>query len=83
MLDPGEMLILYSDGITEAEDPTGQPFEEAGLEAVVERLAAETPADIGAQVLKAVEAHAKESRFVDDLTILIVKRGAAVPVVTG
>jgi sigma-B regulation protein RsbU (phosphoserine phosphatase) len=74
VLEPGEMVILYSDGITEAEDPDGQPFEESGLELVVERFAAHGPAEIGTQVLKAVETHANESRFVDDLTILILKR---------
>jgi serine phosphatase RsbU (regulator of sigma subunit) len=74
ILNPGETLIMYSDGITEAEDPGGQPFEESGLEMVVERYAAQGPAEIGAQVLKAVEAHAKQSRFGDDLTILILKR---------
>ena len=31
---PGELLVLYSDGITEAENPIGQPFEEPGLEQV-------------------------------------------------
>lgn len=31
-LEPGDALVMYSDGITEAEDPTGQPFDEAGLE---------------------------------------------------
>ena len=36
-IDPGDTLVLYSDGITEAEDPAGRPFEEAGLEQVVER----------------------------------------------
>jgi serine phosphatase RsbU (regulator of sigma subunit) len=41
---------------------------------VVERYAAQGPAEIGAQVLKEVEAHAKQSRFGDDLTILILKR---------
>jgi len=77
LLHEGEMLVMYSDGITEAEDPNGQPFEEAGLELVVDRYASEEPAEIGAQVLKAVEAHAKASRFVDDLTILLLKRRAA------
>ena len=75
VLAPGETLVMYSDGITEAEDPAGRPFEESGLEAVVERHAAEGPAEIGLQVLKAVEGHAKASRFIDDLTILLVKRG--------
>ena len=75
-LAPGETLVLYSDGITEAEDPTGRPFEESGLEQVVERYALEEPAEIGVQVLKAVEAHARASRFIDDLTILLLKRAA-------
>jgi serine phosphatase RsbU (regulator of sigma subunit) len=74
VLQPDETLILYSDGITEAEDPGGQPFEETGLELVVERFAAHGPAEMGTHVLKAVEAHARQSRFVDDLTILILKR---------
>jgi len=76
MLAPGETLVLYSDGITEAEDPAGRPFEESGLESVVERYAQEEPAEIGVQVLKAVEAHARASRFIDDLTILLLKRRA-------
>ena len=50
MLNEGETLVMYSDGITEAENPSGQPFEEAGLELVVDRCANEEPAEIGAQV---------------------------------
>lgn len=75
-VDTGDLLVLYSDGITEAEDPAGQPFEETGLEVVLDREAASGPAEIGVEVLKAVEAHAKNSRFTDDLTILILARGA-------
>jgi serine phosphatase RsbU (regulator of sigma subunit) len=73
-IEPGEMLVLYSDGITEAEDPAGQPFEETGLEEVLEAHAALGPAALGSRVLSAVEAHARRSRFGDDLTILILKR---------
>jgi serine phosphatase RsbU (regulator of sigma subunit) len=73
-IGPGEMLVLYSDGITEAEDPEGQPFEESGLQSVVEGAASEPPADLGARVLRAVESHAHNSRFADDLTILILRR---------
>jgi sigma-B regulation protein RsbU (phosphoserine phosphatase) len=75
ILSPGDTLVLYSDGITEAENPAGQPLEEAGLEDVIERWAAESPAEIGTRVLGAVERHAKNSRFTDDLTILTLKRG--------
>jgi phosphoserine phosphatase RsbU/P len=73
-LHPGDMLVLYSDGITEAEDPSGRPLEEAGLEEVVSSYSPFSAAEIGAAVLKAVESHAKASRFGDDLTILILKR---------
>ncbi len=75
-LNPGDLLVFYSDGITEAEDPSGQPFEESGLELVLERHADKTPAEIGAEVLAAVQAHAQRARFADDLTILAVKRSA-------
>jgi serine phosphatase RsbU (regulator of sigma subunit) len=73
-LDPGDLLVFYSDGITEAEDPSGQPLEEQGLELVLERHAAKAPSEIAAEVLAAVESHAKRARFADDLTILAVKR---------
>jgi serine phosphatase RsbU (regulator of sigma subunit) len=73
-LHPGDMVVLYSDGITEAEDPSGQPLEEAGLEHVVEFHAAESAAALGQHILRAVEAHARQPRFGDDLTVLILKR---------
>ena len=73
-LDPGDTLVFYSDGITEAEDPSGQPFEEAGLENIVATYSSFSAAEIGSAVLKAVEVHAKAPRFGDDLTILILKR---------
>ena len=75
-VDPGEMLILYSDGITEAENPAGQPLEEAGLQAVVDAYVSDSPAQVGVHILKEVERYAQASRFTDDLTILILKRSA-------
>lgn len=76
VLNPGDLLVFYSDGITEAEDPSGQPLEESGLELVLERHADKSPAAIGAEVLAAVQAHARRARFADDLTILAIKRSA-------
>ena len=77
-VSPGDLLVLYSDGVTEAEDPEGRPFEESGLQEVVARHASESPAELGGRVLKAVEAHANNSRFADDLTILILQRKPAI-----
>jgi len=74
VLDPGDLLVFYSDGITEAEDPEGRPFEESGLELVIERHAGRTASELGAEVLAAVQAHATRTKFADDLTILVLKR---------
>ena len=76
MMEPGDVLAFYSDGITEAEDPAGQPLEEAGLEQILARHASRPALDIGAEVLAAVQAHARRARFADDLTILVLKRTA-------
>lgn len=72
-LYPGDVLVMYSDGITEAEDRSGQPLEEYGLELVIERHAGSSAGALVAHVLAAVEAHAQQPRFADDLTILILK----------
>lgn len=71
---PRDTLILYSDGITEAENPGGDPFEEAGLERVLAAHQPDSPAELAPAILRAVAAHARDSRFTDDLTVLILKR---------
>jgi serine phosphatase RsbU (regulator of sigma subunit) len=77
-IEPGEMLVLYSDGITEAEDPQGQPLEEPGLQAILDSHRDESPAQLGTHIIKAVERYAQASRFTDDLTILILRRRALI-----
>jgi sigma-B regulation protein RsbU (phosphoserine phosphatase) len=74
ILEPGDLLVFYSDGITEAENPDGQPFEESGLELVVDSCAGRAASDLGTEVLAAVQAHARRTRFADDLTVLVLKR---------
>jgi hypothetical protein len=75
-LSAGDLLVLYSDGITEAESPSGQPFEESGLQAVVDRAEAGETGSAAAEILKAVERHAQDTRFADDLTVLLLRRTA-------
>jgi phosphoserine phosphatase RsbU/P len=73
-LGTGEMLVLYSDGVTDAEDPKGQPFEEYGLQGTINTYGAYSAGEIGLEVLRAVEHHAQEPKFADDLTLLVMKR---------
>ncbi len=73
-MEAGDTLVLYSDGVTEAEDHRGQPFEESGLEHVVAARANASPSDLALSILRVVEAHAQETFLADDLTILVVAR---------
>jgi phosphoserine phosphatase RsbU/P len=77
-LEPGDAIVMYSDGITEAEDPTGEPFDEAGLERTLALYPGAFPeasaASIGHAVFDAVERHRRDSRLADDLTVMVLSR---------
>jgi serine phosphatase RsbU (regulator of sigma subunit) len=80
LLEPGDLLAVYSDGITEAENPTGKPFDERGLEAALPRDPSAGLADLVQGVVRAVENHTGEVRLADDLTILLLRRSTAAAV---
>jgi sigma-B regulation protein RsbU (phosphoserine phosphatase) len=77
-LDPGDAVLMYSDGITEAESPDGQPFDEAGLERTLALHAGayqtSAAATLGRAVFDAVERHRRDQRLADDLTVLVLSR---------
>lgn len=74
-IGPGEALVLYTDGITEAEDRREQAFEDSGLEAVItSRLTESDPEALAHAIIGAVEAHAGDIRLADDLTVAILIR---------
>lgn len=74
VIAPGDLLVLYSDGITEAENASGRPFDEVGIETLLTAQAAQDPEHISRALLRAVEAHAGEVKLADDLTVLVLKR---------
>jgi phosphoserine phosphatase RsbU/P len=83
-LAPGDLLAIYSDGITEAENREGRPFDEGGLEEVLLAERNNNVAAIGAAVVRAVEIYTSDVRFADDLTLLLLRRSAvAAPVAAG
>jgi sigma-B regulation protein RsbU (phosphoserine phosphatase) len=73
-IGPTDLLTMYSDGITEAEDPQGRPFDETGLETILQVEQGHDLQAIGASIIRAVEAHTADNRFADDLTILLLRR---------
>jgi sigma-B regulation protein RsbU (phosphoserine phosphatase) len=81
-LEPDDLLAIYSDGITEAEDPRGRPFDEGGLETVLAAQRRNNVAATCAAVVRAVERHRADTRLADDLTLLLLRR-SAVPSAAG
>jgi serine phosphatase RsbU (regulator of sigma subunit) len=75
MLYPGDTLILYTDGITEAMSPFGETF---GEERLIEGLEGSHggPSRMMGTVLVAVNAHAEGARLQDDATLVLVQREA-------
>jgi phosphoserine phosphatase RsbU/P len=73
VMQSGDLLAVYSDGITEAENPQGRPFDERGLENVLIAERHNNIAAIGSAVARAVEIHTADTRLADDLTLLLLR----------
>jgi sigma-B regulation protein RsbU (phosphoserine phosphatase) len=78
-LAPGDLVLGYSDGVTDARAPSGEFFGEDRLRRVVATTAAETPDQLVAAVRAAVEEFVAGAPLYDDVTLVAVGRdeGAA------
>ena len=72
-INPGETLVLYTDGITEAENRSGRAFEDCGLEAILAHHSRRSGSRsaLPRAIIAAVEAHAGDVRLADDLTVAV------------
>ena len=66
----GKSLLLYTDGITEAEDPTNSLFGDDRLLDVCRETASGSPQVVCDRVLRAVRSHAAGRAQSDDITLL-------------
>src|SRR5262249_38513896 len=73
-LAPGETLLLYTDGVTEAADPGQVLCGEERLHACFAEGAGETAADSVDRLLSRVRAFAAGAPQSDDITILALRR---------
>jgi sigma-B regulation protein RsbU (phosphoserine phosphatase) len=73
-LDPSSVLILYSDGITEAQDPEQGFFEEHGLIEVAGANLGRSAKDIEEAILARVSRFTGRAPQSDDITLFIVVR---------
>jgi serine phosphatase RsbU (regulator of sigma subunit) len=72
-LKPGDIMMLYSDGVTEAQNVAGEEFGEARLVQVMERYSRGSADVILEQTINAVKEFALGAEQYDDVTALVVK----------
>jgi sigma-B regulation protein RsbU (phosphoserine phosphatase) len=73
-LAPGDMLVIYSDGLTEAADPHDAEFGEPRLATLVAAHRSGSAQDLVNAIRAAIEEWSGGTPPKDDLTMLVVKR---------
>src|SRR5580698_1175687 len=76
-LDEGDVLVIYSDGVTEANNPAGDEFEIEGLAEAVIPDRNQPAAAIIAGINRAVAAYTAGAPPADDITLIVARRVAA------
>lgn len=73
-LTPGDVMMLYTDGITEAENSRGQFFGEQRLIELLRSKGSCPASEIQASVLSEVEAFVGDPSHLDDIALIVIKR---------
>ncbi|HEV3166730.1 MAG TPA: PP2C family protein-serine/threonine phosphatase, partial [Isosphaeraceae bacterium] len=72
-LQPGESMIIYTDGLTDAMDPGDVIFGEERLKTVLQSHRGANPAEILEQVEKAVAKHVSPGQAADDINMVVLQ----------
>jgi sigma-B regulation protein RsbU (phosphoserine phosphatase) len=75
-LQMGDVLVIYSDGVTEAASPSGEEFGPTRLYEVVSRNVDASAAGIRDRIESALTKFSQGTQAADDITLVIVKRQA-------
>ena len=71
--EPGDLLVLFSDGIHEALSADDEEFGEARLERVILDAKDEEPREVRDRILRAVAEHSRGVAPADDVTVVVAK----------
>jgi len=74
VLAPGDLVALYTDGVTEGADAANEMWGEARLTALLKSATANTARDIATRIVREVRAFEGERGPADDITVLVAKR---------
>ncbi|MGK3996014.1 SpoIIE family protein phosphatase [Sorangium sp. So ce1024] len=73
-LEPGDVVTLFSDGITEAEDSSEEQYGIDRLCQVISRNHSRNSKEIKDAIIEDVLAHVGYNKIHDDITVLVIKR---------
>jgi serine phosphatase RsbU (regulator of sigma subunit) len=74
IFEPGDRLLMFTDGINEAGDPADKLYGKDAIAEVLKRHGLEPPKEIVQSLLKDVREFVKGSPFADDATVLVIGR---------
>jgi sigma-B regulation protein RsbU (phosphoserine phosphatase) len=72
-LDPGDFLVIYSDGVSEASNMNHDMFEESRLRSILETFAGQTVEELAQAIRDALKAFTQGAPQSDDITILAIQ----------
>jgi sigma-B regulation protein RsbU (phosphoserine phosphatase) len=75
-LQPGESLVIYTDGLTDAMDPSDALFGEERLKTVLQSHYGANPSEILNQVYEALSRHTAPGSPADDINIIVLQHPA-------
>ncbi len=73
-MQKGDIMVLYTDGITEAMNDDDELFGEERLIEIIRKNHKKTAKEINLLILEAVQKFYSESKYTDDRTIVVIKR---------
>jgi phosphoserine phosphatase RsbU/P len=76
-MKPGDVLLLFTDGITESFLQNGELYGEERLQEILRANAAKSAEEIAQILLDDVQAQTAGSRYSDDKTLVVIKRLSA------
>ncbi len=71
---PGDVLLIFTDGLLEAENPSGRDLGEEALIQVIRRHPTATADELFEALLVATFQHMEGGGFRDDVTLMVIKR---------
>ncbi len=74
-VEPGDVVVLYTDGVTEAHDAKGREFGVARLKRLVSEARRHPAKEIAHRIANAVKSWRGGAAPEDDVTVVVIKRG--------